>query len=209
MPNPFRVVQDLEQALCDYTGAPYCVCVDSCTSAILLSLELYKKEHPEVEYLEVPKHTYCSIPMSVIHAGFKIKWVDELWEKKGEYRIKPSNIIDSAKKIHRNMYRPGEKRCLSFHMKKVLPIGRGGCILIDNEDEYKWLKLARYDGREEKSLHEQHDYTVLGYNVYLTPDSAARGLWKLLSLEDYPKIEVEYPPYKDLSKMTCFKEHAV
>ena len=35
--NPYEINNELERQLCEYTGAPYCVVVDSGTSAITLS----------------------------------------------------------------------------------------------------------------------------------------------------------------------------
>ena len=41
---------------------------------------------------------------------------------------------------------------LSFHIKKQLPIGKGGMILTDDQQAVEWFKKARYEGRSEKIL---------------------------------------------------------
>ena len=38
MSKSFQVVRDFEAALCEYTGAPYAVAVNSCTMALLLAV---------------------------------------------------------------------------------------------------------------------------------------------------------------------------
>ena len=57
--------------------------------------------------------------------------------------------------------------CLSFHIKKLLGIGKGGMILTDNEDVVEWFKRARYEGRSEK-FYKNDDIDMLGWNMYMT-----------------------------------------
>jgi dTDP-4-amino-4,6-dideoxygalactose transaminase len=40
--NAFQVVRDFEKAVAEYTGAPYCVAVNSCTMALLLACKYLK-----------------------------------------------------------------------------------------------------------------------------------------------------------------------
>ncbi len=48
------------------------------------------------------------------------------------------------------MYIPKSYMALSFHIKKQLPIGKGGMVLTDDKKAYEWFKKARYEGRREK-----------------------------------------------------------
>ena len=102
-------VFDFEYNLASYTGAKYVVTVDSCTAALLLCCKYLK-----VKEVEIPKYTYCSVPMSIIHAGGKIKFRDENWS--GMYKLDPYNIYDSARLFTSNMYIPGSYMCLSFSL---------------------------------------------------------------------------------------------
>ena len=70
--GPYQVVKDFEEALCHYTGAPYSVSTKSCTMALLLCCAWHK-----VKTVEIPKRTYVSVPMSIRHAGGKVKFRDE------------------------------------------------------------------------------------------------------------------------------------
>ena len=56
----FDVVEQFEQRIAEFYGAPYAVAVDCCTHAVELCLR-YKK----IQKTSVPKHTYLSIPMTL------------------------------------------------------------------------------------------------------------------------------------------------
>ena len=61
--NPYEINNELEKQLCEYTGAKYCVAVNSGTSAITLSCVIHNEDEEEV-----PKDTYISVPNAIIHA---------------------------------------------------------------------------------------------------------------------------------------------
>jgi dTDP-4-amino-4,6-dideoxygalactose transaminase len=208
MTNPYKVVEMFEEAIADYCGSKYAVAVESCTAAIFLSL-MYKQSiglsyTAGSNQIKIPKRTYPSIPCSIIHAGYKVLFSDDWWS--GEYELAPLNIWDSALRFKKSMYHGG-LQCLSFHIKKLLPIGRGGMILTDDEDAYKWLKKARFDGREPVPLQEDN-FTMLGWNMYMQPADAARGLQLLQALGDreLPDLEVEKQGYPDLSKFKIYTQ---
>ncbi len=143
--NTYLVVRQFEKELASYAGSKYAVSVDSCTSALLLCCAYVK-----VEEVTIPCRTYPSVPCSVIHAGGKVCFEDISWS--GVYQLKPYPIWDGAKRFHRNMYIQDSFHCLSFHMKKQLPIGTGGAILTDDKeaaeifaDEHgpHWLKVSQ------------------------------------------------------------------
>jgi dTDP-4-amino-4,6-dideoxygalactose transaminase len=196
--NPYEAVREFESQLSDYTGAPYVVCVDSSTDALFLCC--YRLE---VDVVTIPKHTYLSVPMSVIHSGGKVEFEDLKWS--GIYQLKPYSIWDSAKRMKRNMYIKGSYMTLSFHIQKHIPIGKGGAILCDNKDDYEWFKKARYEGRSEVSYHED-DIEFCGWNMYMTPQEAVRGMELLRGLPDDSDDLVENPPYRDLTTFKVFKK---
>jgi dTDP-4-amino-4,6-dideoxygalactose transaminase len=104
------------------------------------------------------------------------------------------------------MYTSGTFYCLSFHYKKHLPIGRGGMILTNDKKAVEWLKMARFDGRREIPLSEDNA-TIRGWNMYLTPEQAARGLvlFDLIKDKKLPDLKVEDQRYPDLSKWRVFQ----
>jgi dTDP-4-amino-4,6-dideoxygalactose transaminase len=188
-------VDEFEKALADYCGAPYAIAVDSCTNALALC---FMRMHPliEREGIYLPKYTYVGVVQAARNAGFMVDFHDQEWD--GEYMIAGTGIVDAARWLRANMYQAGTLTCLSFQATKHLPIGRGGAILCDDEDEAKWFKRARFDGRDQHSdVFEQQGFGW-GLHCYMTPPEAARGLWLLQSL---PKDNKPLPGiYPDLSK---------
>lgn len=182
------VIRQFEKTIAKYCGAPYAVAVESGTAALLLSC-IYLK----VKEVEIPKRTYISVLFSVIHAGGSVKFVDKKWS--GEYQLKPYPIIDSAVRLKRNMYKPGEFRCLSFQYSKHIPIGRGGMILTDDKKAAEYFRVMRNDGRREIPK-ERDKVKFAGWNFYMTPEQAARGLslyyWRIHGKPDQKDIKMEY-----------------
>jgi dTDP-4-amino-4,6-dideoxygalactose transaminase len=195
--NPYSIVQMFEEEIANYTGSPYAVSVDSCTNAVFLCCK-----YLEVKEVIMPKRTYLSIPMSVIHAGGKVKFEDKEWS--GIYSLDPYPIYDSAKRLTSNMYIPNSYMCLSFHIKKLLGIGKGGMILTDNEDAVEWFKKARYEGRSEK-FYKDDDIDMLGWNMYMTPQQASHGLSLLQNYPEHVKDMGEENGYRDLTEFSIFK----
>ena len=196
--NPYQVVREFEEIIAKWAGSKYGVAVESGTAAIFLSC-VYKK----VDVVTIPKFTYPSVPCSIIHAGGRVNFEDNDWQ--GLYELKPYKIYDSALRFKEGMYRGG-LHCLSFHMKKHLPIGRGGMILTDDKEAYEWFKRARFDGRREKRL-EEDTFDMLGWNMYLDPQQAARGI-QLFSTTDqkgHDDLKRDAQGYPNLSKYDVYK----
>jgi len=198
--DPFRVVRDFEAALSEYTNAPYVVTTTSCTMALLLACAYHK-----VKTVNIPRRTYCSVPMSIIHAGGKVTFRDDDWQ--GEYQLRPYPIYDAARRFTSGMYGsvdPGDFQCVSFHWSKHLGLGQGGAILHDDAEADEWLRRARFDGRKEGVSPKDDDFTMLGYHAYLSPELAAQGLVRL-SFLPYHNPDLPNDIYPDLSKFEVFK----
>ena len=200
--NPYKVVEIFEEAVAEYAGSKYAVAVESCTSAIFLSL---KWVNVSGLYVSITKHTYPGVPCSIIHAGAKVCFDERDW--RGVYTLDPFGIVDGALRFKKGMYITETFHCLSFHVKKALPIGRGGMILTDNFEAVKWLRKARFDGRNPVPLSED-SFDMLGWNAYMQPSDAARGLQLLQALGDkeLPDLEVEKQGYPDLSTFKIYTQ---
>ena len=199
--NPYSIVHQFEEAIAEYCGSKYAVSVESATAALFLSL-MYKNVKGKT--ITIPSHTYPSVPCSIIHAGGKVKFEDINWA--GEYELGDTDIWDSALRFSRGMYHGG-LQCISFHVKKLLPIGRGGAILTDDEEAYKWFKKARFDGREPVPLLEDN-FTMLGWNLYMQPQDAARGMQLLQAIGNrkLPDLVVSEQGYPNLSKFPVYNK---
>lgn len=195
--HPFEVVQMFEDEVADYTGAPYCVTTTSCTEALFLSLLLRRIQlEDNVSEVTIPVHTYLSVPQSIIQAGYQLEFEELEW--KGVYELKPLDIWDAAKRLSKGMYRDGSIMCLSFHHKKHLKIGKGGAILLDDKNAMELLKRLRYEGRTINIPYHKDKVECIGYNMYMTPEQAARGLTLLWDHPDDAPDLIEDPPYRDL-----------
>jgi dTDP-4-amino-4,6-dideoxygalactose transaminase len=176
-----KVTEDFEKALADYTGAPYVVCVDNQSNALFLCLKYYTIKMGKENFLiDVPERTYPSVPCEVIHAGCLVNFTPVNGKTiTGAYQLSPTNVWDSALRFTADMYIPNSFMCISFTGPyKHLKLSKGGAILLDDEDAYKWLKKARFSGRDECSYHDDDfdENPVIGWNFYMMPEIATRGL---------------------------------
>jgi len=170
----YKITEQFEQALCDYTGAKYAVSIDNKSNALFLALMYENVKGMEIS---IPSRTYPSVPCEIIHAGGRVKWISvEGATLKGAYQL--------------------------------LKLSKGGAILTDDENAYKWFKRARFSGRNECSYHED-EFDMLGWNFYMMPELAARGM--LMMSQFYKngqplKNEDLELPYPDLSKFDVYNE---
>jgi FkbM family methyltransferase len=204
----YQVTKDFEQSLCDYTGAPYAVTIDNQSNALFLAL-YYEKIKGKT--ITIPSRTYPSVPCEVIHAGGKVKFEDFGGTTlKGAYQLHPTKVWDSALRFTTDMYIPNTHMCLSFTGPyKHLKLGKGGAILTDDYEAYKWFKRARYSGRNECSYHED-ELDMIGWNFYMMPELASRGLLlmnQFYKVDGIPKHNEDLElPYPDLSKFDVYKQ---
>jgi len=198
--NPYKIVQMFEEEIAHYTGAPYAVSVDNCTNALFLCCKWNNVRGKEVK---IPKRTYLSPPQSIMQAGGSLVFEDINWE--GIYQLKPFPIYDAAKRLTSNMYIPGAFMCLSFHIKKHLKIGKGGMILCDNKKAVEWLKARRYEGRTNGVNYHEDQIDEEGWNMYMTPEQATRGLMLMQNYPQHMPDLPEDPPYRDLTEFKLFQ----
>ena len=189
-----NVIRQFERTIAKHCNAPYGVAVESCSAALFLCC-LYHK----VQDVTIPKRTFISVPFGIIHAGGKVRFKDKKW--RGAYQLKPYPIIDSAMRFKKGMYQPGFLHCLSFQYSKHIPIGRGGMILTDDKKAAAWFRLMRNDGRRE--IPKVKDRVKLcGWNSYLTPEQAARGLslfyWRIHGKKDLPDMDMVHSDISDV-----------
>jgi len=201
----YKITEDFEKALSDYTGAPYVITVDNASNALFLALMYEKVKGQEIT---IPCRTYPSVPCEIIHAGAKVNFKEMEGEKiKGAYQLEPTKVWDSALRFTSGMYIPDTHMCISFTGPyKHFKLSKGGAILTDNEQAYFWFKRARYSGRRECSYH-QDNLDMIGWNFYMMPELAARGLLMINQFyhEGKPIHNEDLElPYPDLSKFEVY-----
>jgi dTDP-4-amino-4,6-dideoxygalactose transaminase len=175
--DAFLAIKDFESALCAYTGAPYCVTIDSCTHALELCLRITHDGSP----VSFPARTYLSVLMTMHILNIPYELEDIAWRE--SYQIKGTQIWDCARLLKQDMYQAGTMQCLSFGRTKPLQINRGGCILTDDVQIYERASQMRSDGRDlftwsigtEHNWNAQKDFEI-GYHYMLRPEDCVTGL---------------------------------
>ncbi len=206
--DPIDIIDIFEKKVAKFAGSKYAIAVNSASSGIFLCLKHYQntygnqKDFPTT--ITVPSRTYISVPMTVINAGFKVKFEDIKW--KGIYDLEPFNLVDGATRWTKNMYvGDGALQVVSFQIKKRVPIGVGGMILTDNKKEYEWLKLASHDGRNMNVHYGDDEFAVIGWHMNMIPEDAARGILLMDSLPEVNEDVYGWENYYDISKRKVFE----
>jgi len=196
-PVNFEAVKMLEEKVANFFGSPYAVAVDSCTHGVELALR-----YTEAKKITVPKRTYLSIPFLAHKLNIELEWKDEDWE---DYYYLTEYVVDSAVLWERNSYVPGTYMSISFQFQKHLSLGRGGMILLDNEEAAKQLKKMSYDGRLPMTPWRDQNVDTIGYHYYMTPETAQMGLDKLENAINTPPKKWVITDWVDLTEMDIFK----
>jgi hypothetical protein len=92
-----------EKKLAAYLNFRECVCVDSCTDALMIALEaksILNAIDRQNSYLHVPKHTYLSVPMMLVRNRWNFKFDDRKWTK---YYLLGHNVFDAAVEFSKNL----------------------------------------------------------------------------------------------------------
>jgi dTDP-4-amino-4,6-dideoxygalactose transaminase len=187
------VIDIFEKKVAEFSGSKYAVAVDCCSHGIFLALKYLQYTGELSSYLRpnshnsivIPNLTYTSVPMQILNAGLLVEFEDEEWS--GIYQLKGTRIWDGAGRFTKGMFVGGDAlHILSYQLKKIIPIGKGGMILTNSEEDYKWLKLASYDGRDLTTPYTDNNHVkMLGYHMYMTPEDAARGI---ILMDNTPEI---------------------
>ena len=193
----FEVINKFECEVAKFFGSPYAIAVDSCTHGIELSLR-----YCNVKSLNVPKHTYISVPFLAKKLNLGLDWRNQNWK---DFYYLSYSVIDAAVLWKPNSYIPKTFMSISFQYQKHLSLGRGGIILTDNEDASNQLKKMSYDGRLPNIPWREQNIDTMGYHYYMTPETAQMGLDKLPEAIIKEPRQWEISDWPDLSQMEIFK----
>lgn len=200
--DPRSVITMFESKVADFAGSKYAVAVDCCTHAIELSLRYLINigELSTRSTIYIPANTYVSIYWMLKNMGFSVRFEDQEWS--GIYQVGNTRVYDSAVRWKKKMYAGNNAlQCLSFQIKKRIPIGRGGMILTDDIEAADWLRLASYDGRDLNTPYDHPGHVKMnGWHYYMTPESAARGIFLMDAIKEQGD-SADYTNYPDLQKM--------
>lgn len=219
--NVHDITKEFEKAICEYTGAPYCVAVDSASNAIDMCLLYSGVKNIDIT---IPSNTYPSVPAEIKLSGNNVVFdnlhesLRELNEQEkqyfinfyksnnkpenlalnikmltGAYQLKPLPIWDSALRFTADMYLKDQFQVLSFTGQwKALKTCKGGAILTDSKEAYLFFKRYRFSGRNELSYHLDY-FDCLGKNYYLHPVFATIGLQFIDSFRNFDGSKKDNP----------------
>ena len=201
--TPWDAVALFESKVAEYAGSNYAIAVDNCTDALFLCIKYLKCDETK-QVITVPKRTYVSGPMTIHNAGCQFEFENLEWE--GMYQLKPYPIYDSALRFTKGMYVKDSFQCLSFHRKKILKLTKGGMILTNDSTAADWFKAVRVKGRHphNDTLYINEVFTEMGWNMYMPPEYAARGLLIFNNLPEKNKDAGGSNLYHDLTKQPIF-----
>ena len=194
-------IEQLEEKVAEFFGAPFGVAVDCCTHALELCMRLLAERDSFPYYYTCPPNTYLSVPMTFEKLHLDWNFVDTKWEKC--YNIGNTNIIDAAVLWEKDSYIPSSMMCLSFQLRKHLSLGKGGMILLDNAEDANILRQIRYDGRPDLDRPwADQNITMFGYHYQMTYETAQIGLDKF---DDAVKRTPKHWTYKDYPDLSTYK----
>lgn len=199
-------VTHFEDTISDYCGSQYAIACDSNSNALRLLLHYIEVKNREIR---IPANTYVSVPNQIILSGNKPVLENIKWE--GMYELGNTSIVDAATAFHKDMYLEylDSFMVLSFHIKKILNIGQGGMILTNDKDFEEWARPMIYDGRHKNKLYQEDEFECIGWHMYMSPESAKRGLEIFHSdkIQDYNEPCGSSETYKDLRQQKIFKKY--
>ena len=201
--DPRDVIDIFEKKVAKFAGSKYAVAVDCCSHGLLLCMKYLKCK----ETITIPKNTYVSTPMQILHSGCNVEFESLNWS--GVYQLKPYPIWDGAVRWQKGMFIGGEDdlQVVSFQIKKRVPIGRGGMIMTNSKEAYEWFKYASYDGRDLTKQYMDDDFKMVGWHFYMTPEDAALGILLMDQIPEHNKDTGNSKTYSDLSKNIIFKNN--
>lgn len=184
-----------EQALADFVGAKYVVSLNSCTSALFLSLLWEKKQG--VEKVSIPDMTVPLVANAVLQAGLELELNDNVDWVGGRYRIVGTKIYDSAHELRRGCFiglEDDAKLCFSFYPTKTIGTSDGGAIATNDEEFAEWARSMSVYGRNQKPFRQnywEYDVNSLGYKFHWNDVQAVIALEQLERLDETNKKRQE------------------
>jgi dTDP-4-amino-4,6-dideoxygalactose transaminase len=176
--------EKFEKKFASYVGSKYVIFLNSCTSALNLSVEWYKIKYG-IKKVLVPSMTFVATVQAVINAGLKPVFGDidndlllipgkkkydavipvHLYGNKSLRKWNVPCIEDSAHLIERNQCKNNPNIVtFSFFATKNLTTGEGGMLCTNDKKLYLWAKQMRHHGIS-KSGYERYGKNKWKYDV--------------------------------------------
>jgi dTDP-4-amino-4,6-dideoxygalactose transaminase len=166
-------VYEFEKELAEYTGFKYAVAVDSCTSALFLSLR--SLDNPDrLNVVSVPSMTVPLVAAALFESEIDFMFDDRTDWVGSAYQIKGTNVWDSAHELEmgfRTRFPDDAVVCVSFYPTKNIGSADGGAILTDDEKLATWARQVSTYGRDQGTKYKNSwdcDIIMKGYKRHYT-----------------------------------------
>lgn len=182
-------VFEFEKELAEYTGFKYAVALDSCTSALFLSLKWWDKNHP-FTLVSIPSMTVPLVADALYEVGMLFEFDDRTDWVGSSYNILGTNVWDSAHELDRGFrkfFPEDAVVCLSFYPTKSIGSADGGAILTDDKEMADWARqISTYGRNQTQKYGNSWDYevTMKGYKRHYTNLQAVLCLSQLRNLDE-------------------------
>jgi len=175
-------VFEFEKMLADYMGSKYAIAVDSCTSALFLSLKYFKEVDLKGKdrVAIIPSMTVPLVAAAIIEAGYQMEFSDDTNWVGSAYPILNTNVWDSAHQLEKRQFQTmktnkkidgNAKVCVSFYPTKNIGSADGGAILTDDEQFADWARSISCYGRNQSNKYQNswdYDIELIGYKRHWT-----------------------------------------
>ncbi len=148
-----------------------------------------------IERLITPR-TKAIVPVDFAGKPVEIKKIKEIAKKHNLLVIQDSSHAFGSSIDGKKIGTFADMTIFSFHAIKPLTTGEGGCVVTDNAEFAKRLRLFRSHGMVKKQLWNS-DMVMLGHNFRLTEFAAALGRSQLGRLDKFLHVRDEITRYYD------------
>jgi UDP-4-amino-4,6-dideoxy-L-N-acetyl-beta-L-altrosamine transaminase len=148
-----------------------------------------------IERLITPK-AKAIVPVDFAGKPVEIKKINEIAKKHNLLVIQDSSHAFGSSINGQKVGTFADMTIFSFHAIKPLTTGEGGCVVTDNEEFAKRLRLFRSHGMVKKQLWNS-DMVMLGHNFRLTEFAAALGRSQLKRLDHFLHVRDKIAHYYD------------
>lgn len=203
-------IEQFEQAICDYTGAKYCIAVCNGTMADAVAVAALKYIYPKLKKIIVPALTFIAQPNSVLYNCVDIAFqdVEENWllKPQGTFLKDDGEIIfytdlmgrvcgencfleDACEAFGSKLNgvlagRFGLMGTYSFYPSHTITTGEGGAIVTDNEHCARLCRSIRAHGSLGSDPREKFHFPLFGFNAKMTTMQAVMGIALMKNVDE-------------------------
>ena len=178
-------VSEFEQAICDYTGAKYCVAVNSATSGLHIAM-----------LAAGAAKTKALVPVHFVGQSCDMERIAKIAKENNLIVIEDAaHAIGSeykGSKVGACIY--SDMTVFSFHPVKTITTAEGGAVTTNDEALYKKLLAYRSHGMHH-TQDWKYDMIELGFNYRMTDVQAALGISQMKKLTQFKKRRREIVDY--------------